>query len=76
MGLTSRKNKGKRHKNIILDDNPLIINGKRLKDKSYLRRKIEYDNKSNFGKVMNNYSLSKRDKDKIIKIVKNKKKKR
>lgn len=75
MGLTSSRYKGRGHKNIELNDNPEIINGKRLEVKSYLRRKVEYDNKRYFGEIVDNYELSKTDKNRIIDYV-NKHKKR
>ena len=76
MGLTSSPSKGRRHKNIPLDENPQIINGKRNSKKSYLRRKIEYDNKKNFHDVSSDYVLSDSDKRKIIPYVNKHKKKR
>ena len=75
MGLTSSKYKGRGHKNIELLDNPQSSKGFRKKEKSYLRRKIEYDNKQLFGEIDTDYNLSKRDKKKIIEYV-NKHKKR
>lgn len=76
MGLTSSKNKGKRHNNFKLIDNPHFDeNGKRFKEKSYLRRKIEYDSKDNFGNVMKNYSLSDTDKKRVESFIKGKTKK-
>ena len=45
MGLTTSSTKGKRHKNIRLTENPQIVKGVHLREKSFLRRKIEYDKK-------------------------------
>lgn len=76
MGLTSSKDKGRRHKNIPLIDNPQFVNGKRLKTKSYLRRKIEYDEKRRFGEALKDYRLSDEDRTFLIGYVKKRKKKR
>jgi len=76
MGLTSSRNKGKRHKNIKLSSNPQFKDGARLEESSYLRRKIEYDTKKNFEDISSTYILSERDKAKIKPYVSSKKKKR
>lgn len=77
MGLTSSKSKGKKHNNFELIDNPQFDGqGKRLKKKSYLRRKIDYDKKDMFGNVLMNYSLSDIDESRVKTFIKNKKKKR
>ena len=71
MGLTSSYRKGKRHNNIRLSSNPK----KGASGESYLRRKIEYDRKEMFEKILDDYSLSDEDKKYIIEYV-NKHKKR
>lgn len=76
MGLTSSKYKGRGHKNIPLTINPQFLNGSRLKEKSYLRRKVEYDNKKNFGNIIEDYIISEEDKEHIKPYVKLHKKKR
>ena len=81
MGLTHSKTKGKGHNNFPLKDNPqLDKNFKRLpfdcEKGHYLRRKIEYDNKNNFGEPLSNFSLSKRDKKRIKDYIKDKKRKK
>lgn len=64
MGLTESKYKGKHHRNIP------ISNPKKGDNRpSYLRRKIEYDTKNNFGDVLVDYRLSDEDIDKIIKYL-------
>lgn len=75
MGLTSNKFKGKGHKNIPLKYNPDL----REKDKSkhsYLRRKIEYDKKKNFGGRLKYYALHPDDRKLIEDYVSKRKKKR
>lgn len=76
MGLTSRKKKGKGHNNYPLLKNPQIINDVRKEGKSYLRKKVEYDVKSNFGKIDNNYQLHPDDLVRLIPYVDKHKKKR
>ena len=76
MGLTSAKYKGRGHKNIELHSNPQLINGKRRNDKSFLRRKIEYDLKTNFREVLSEYVLSDEDKERLKRYVEEHKKKR
>ena len=70
MGLTSAKKKGRGHNNIPLLFNPQKGNIKT----SYLRRKIEYDDKKYFGEVLINYCLSKIDEERIKSYVKRHKK--
>jgi len=58
MGLTENSKKGKHHRNI-----PLLKNPKKNDNRpAYLRRKIDYDIKDNFGNVLQDYKLSKEDK--------------
>lgn len=77
MGLTHNSQSGKRHNNIHLDENPEIDQfGNRLSDPAYLRKKIEYDKKRNFGIKEENYYLSKNDYKKIKKYVNKHKRKR
>lgn len=76
MGLTSSKYKGRGHKNIVLNDNPQFIDNRRKSEKSYLRRKVEYDKKKNFGNIVNDYSLSEFDKKRLVVYVNKHKKKR
>lgn len=76
MGLTSSKTKGRGHKNIPLYENPQIINGQKSSEKSYLRRKIEYDEKRSFEEILSDYVLSDVDKERLIPYVKKHKKKR
>ena len=75
MGLTSNKFKGKGHKNIPLKKNP---NNKAIdkSQKSYLRRKIEYDKKKNFGARLKDYQLGSEDIVRVNDYVKKHKKKR
>ena len=69
MGLTESSKKG-HHSNIPIQ-NPKKFD----KSKSYIRKEIRYDNKNNFGDVLSNYNLSKKDKKYLIDYV-NKHKKR
>ena len=74
MGLTSKAKKGKNatRKNIELDKNPK----QGASGKSYLRREIQTDYKSNFFKgTLSNYSLSKTDKKKVQDYLNKQKKK-
>lgn len=57
MGLTTSPSKGKHHKNLKLKENPQNGN----KSQSYLRRKIEYDQKEMFEEILKNYNLSEED---------------
>ena len=75
MGLTSSKHKGKRHNNFPLINNPQTIDGKRVNNKSFLRRKIEYDDKSTFGKILKDYTLSNIDEIRVREFIKKKLKK-
>ncbi len=70
MGLTEAQKKG-HHRNIPLSQNPK----KNDKRPAYLRKEVRYDNKNNFGAILDNYNLSKKDKKYIIDYV-NKHKKR
>lgn len=65
MGLTESKLRGKHHYNIPLTYNPKIGD----KRKAYLRKQIDYDVKRNFGEVLKDYKLSKKDKDFIVNYV-------
>lgn len=65
MGLTENKIRGKHHYNIPLSKNPKS-NDKRA---AYLRKKIDYDIKENFGGVLKDYNLSKKDREYIINYV-------
>lgn len=76
MGLTKSKYKGRGHKNLELIDNPQFVSGKRSSEKSYLRRKIEYDKKRYFSEVSLDYQLSDVDKRRLEPYVKKHKKKR
>ena len=76
MGLTSRKKKGRGHNNYPLRHNPEFINGVRKKEQSYLRKKIEYDNKKLFGDIEKNFILHEEDKNDLIPYVNKRKKKR
>ena len=57
MGLTTSSKKGRGHNNIILKKNPQKGNT----NNSYLRRKIEYDDKTLFEEILHNYELSEED---------------
>ena len=70
MGLTESLKRG-HHKNIELVKNPKK-GDKRI---AYIRNELRYDNKENFGSVLENYKLSNKDKQRIIEILKNRKKK-
>lgn len=59
MGLTSSPAKGKHHRNLKLKQNPQIGS----EGQSYLRRKIEYDQKEMFDEILRNYNLSNEDID-------------
>lgn len=71
MGLTEKRKKGKHHNNI-----PLIKNPKKGDSRpAYLRKKISYDIKENFGEILKDYNLSNKDKKDIIAYVNKKLKK-
>ena len=71
MGLTEKSKKGKHHNNI-----PLIKNPKNGDTRpAYLRKKISYDIKENFGDILKDYNLSDKDKKDIITYVNKKLKK-
>ncbi|MBQ0008981.1 MAG: hypothetical protein KBS97_01735 [Firmicutes bacterium] len=83
MGLTHSKAKGKGHNNFPLIDNPQLDKyGNRLPNKNpyelnedtgnYLRRKVEYDVKENFGDILLDYSLSDIDTERVKEFIKNK----
>ena len=71
MGLTSAKKSGG-HYNIPLKINPQ----KNINKKSYLRKSIDYDRKNKFSEILDEYNLSKEDKDYIIEYVNKHKKKK
>ena len=71
MGLTEKRKKGKHHNNIPLIKNPK----KRDSRPAYLRKKISYDIKENFGVILKDYNLSDKDKIEIIDYIKKKIKK-
>ena len=72
MGLTSSKYKGRGHTNFELLINP----NSKMAGKSYLRKKIEYDNKDFFGEILKDYSLSKKDIERLIPYINKHKKKK
>jgi len=64
MGLTENSKNG-HHRNI-----PLSVNPKKNDiRKSFIRKKIDYDNKNKFSQILDNYKLSKKDKLYIIEYV-------
>lgn len=71
MGLTSSKKNGK-HYNIPLVHNPQ----KGKKNKSYVRKSINYDLKNKFSKILDDFNLSEEDKRFIIDYVNKHKKKK
>ena len=73
LGLTSRKQKGKRHNNFPLFVNPkLSRKGSHFTEESYLRKKVEYDKKTKFGSPLPGYALSEIDEMRIRDFIKNK----
>lgn len=75
MGLTHSKSKGSKHKNIKLSYNPeFISNGERSKEPAYLRKKIEYDKKKNFGGREKSYILHPQDRAEIERYLRKHKK--
>lgn len=70
MGLTEHNKKGKHHSNMPLKDNPKKGDSR----KAYLRKKIEYDKQEKFGHILDDYNLSQKDKEYIIKYVEKHKK--
>lgn len=71
MGLTESPKRG-HHKNIELQKNPQ--SGKA--NKAYLRDEVRYDNKQNFGKILEGYQLSDEDKRAVLSYLKRRKKKK
>lgn len=69
LGLTESKYDGNHH-NIPID-NPQ----KGKVGKSYLRKSLEYDDKKLFGEILDDYKLSKKDKEYVINFVNKHKKK-
>lgn len=65
MGLTESKKRGKNHYNIPLSKNPKFGD----KRPAYIRKQIDYDCKDNFGEVLKDYKLSKKDKKYIVDYV-------
>lgn len=65
MGLTEHDKKGKHHNNIPLTKNPK----KHDTRDAYLRKKINYDTKDNFGDVLKDYKLSNEDRKYIAEYV-------
>lgn len=60
MGLTEKDKKGKHHNNIPIE-NPKKGDIR----PAYLRKKIRYDIKNNFGEVLKDYNLSNEDRKRI-----------
>jgi len=71
LGLTSSSKTG-HHKNYEMQHNPQ----KGKTTKSYLRKSLEYDDKELFGEILNDYKLSKEDKEYVIDFVNKHKKKK
>lgn len=71
MGLTSSQKTG-HHKNYEMHKNPQRGN----KNKSYLRKSINYDLKEKFSKILDDYHLSEEDKQYIIDYINKHKKKK
>lgn len=71
MGLTKDSKRG-HHNNLELKQNPQKGN----KNKAYLRDELRYDDKDNFGEILQNYNLSSEDKKAIIELLKKRKKKK
>ena len=61
LGLTENEKKGKHHRNIPLSQNPK----KGDRRPAYLRKQIAYDIKDNFGEILKDYNLSKKDREYI-----------
>jgi len=70
MGLTESEKKGKHHSNFPLKQNPKKGYG----SKAYLRKKIKYDSKNNFGPRLTDYKLSSEDRKNVEEYVKRHKK--
>lgn len=71
MGLTEAPKRG-HHKNIELSKNPQ----NEKTNKAYLRDEVRYDNKKNFGEILESYQLSNEDKIAVIAYLKKRKKKK
>lgn len=71
MGLTESPKRG-HHKNLELSKNPQ----KGETNKAYLRDEVRYDNKQNFGKILEDYNLSEEDKIAVLNYLKRRKKKK
>ena len=69
MGLTENKKNG-HHSNIPLERNPKKNDSR----PAYLRKDIRYDSKTRFGKILDDYNLSQKDKQYIIDYVEKHKK--
>ena len=69
MGLTENRKNG-HHSNIPLEKNPKHNDPR----KAYLRKDIKYDDKQQFGHILDNYKLSKKDKQYIIDFIEKHKK--
>lgn len=71
MGLTEAPKRG-HHKNIELSKNPQ----KHKENKAYLRDEVRYDEKRNFGDILEDYKLSNEDKKAVIDYLEKRKKKK
>ncbi len=71
MGLTESPKRG-HHKNIELKNNPQ----KGKKGNAFLRDEVRYDDKKNFGHILEDYNLSAEDKTAVINYLKRRKKKK
>lgn len=71
MGLTEAPKRG-HHKNIELSKNPQ----KFKENKAYLRDEVRYDDKRNFGDILEDYKLSNEDKKAVIDYLEKRKKKK
>ncbi|MCI8988956.1 MAG: hypothetical protein HFK05_04290 [Clostridia bacterium] len=71
MGLTESQKRG-HHRNLELKKNPQ----KGKTKTAYLRDEVRYDNKQNFGKILEDYNLSNEDKKAVLEYLKRRKKKK
>ncbi len=71
MGLTESQKRG-HHRNLELKKNPQ----KGKTKTAYLRDEVRYDNKQNFGKILEDYNLSNEDKKAVLQYLKRRKKKK
>jgi len=71
MGLTESQKRG-HHRNLELKKNPQ----KGKTETAYLRDEVRYDNKQNFGKILEDYNLSNEDKKAVLQFLKRRKKKK